>query len=170
MIHYKYKDEKLNNTLSKPFVIDNLGHIFYGFPNINDGKYYKLQLFYYYKDSNHLDFEKLRETWFDNENYKLLIKILSTVLRGFTPDSIELVDYSRCTFTNTPNHRYVIDYIPNEDENVVLLSACSGHGFKFSNTIGEHVANILLGKEKPYYEMSLEKIKEIASNKKTAKF
>ena len=47
-----------------------------------------------------------------------------------------------CLYTNTRGSRFVIDRHP-EHERVVLVSACSGHGFKHSPAIGEAVAQLV---------------------------
>jgi sarcosine oxidase len=47
-----------------------------------------------------------------------------------------------CLYTNTRGSRFVIDRHP-EHESVVLVSACSGHGFKHSAAIGEAVAQLI---------------------------
>lgn len=47
-----------------------------------------------------------------------------------------------CLYTNTRGSRFVIDRHP-EHEAVVIVSACSGHGFKHSPAIGEAVAQWL---------------------------
>ncbi len=47
-----------------------------------------------------------------------------------------------CLYTNTRGSRFVIDRHP-EHERVILVSACSGHGFKHSAAIGEAVAQLL---------------------------
>jgi sarcosine oxidase len=47
-----------------------------------------------------------------------------------------------CLYTNTRGSRFVIDRHP-EHEQVQLVSACSGHGFKHSAAIGEAVAQRL---------------------------
>jgi sarcosine oxidase len=46
-------------------------------------------------------------------------------------------------YTNTPDQHFVIDRHP-DSERVVVLSACSGHGFKFSPVIGDIAADLLL--------------------------
>ena len=43
---------------------------------------------------------------------------------------------SACIYTNTPDLHFVIDAHPTH-ANVLLVSACSGHGFKFASAIGE---------------------------------
>jgi sarcosine oxidase len=46
-----------------------------------------------------------------------------------------------CLYTNTPDHHFLIDVHP-DHSNVILATACSGHGFKFMTGIGEQVARM----------------------------
>lgn len=48
-----------------------------------------------------------------------------------------------CLFTNTPDHDFVIDFHPDYPR-VLISSACSGHGFKFSSVVGEIQANLIV--------------------------
>ena len=54
-----------------------------------------------------------------------------------------LVEAQVCLFTNTPDKHFVIDLHP-DAENVVIVSACSGHGFKFAPAVGEIAADLAL--------------------------
>jgi sarcosine oxidase len=45
-------------------------------------------------------------------------------------------------YTNTPDRDFVIDLHP-EDPRVVVISACSGHGFKFAPVIGDIAADLV---------------------------
>lgn len=56
----------------------------------------------------------------------------------------ELVHATTCLYTSTADGRFVVDRHP-ELEHVMLVSACSGHGFKHSAGLGEAVAASLLG-------------------------
>jgi sarcosine oxidase len=56
------------------------------------------------------------------------------------------VESSVCTYTNTPDGHFVLDRHPAQ-ANVYLVSACSGHGFKFAPAIGELVADTVTGRE-----------------------
>jgi sarcosine oxidase len=47
-----------------------------------------------------------------------------------------------CLFTNTPDSRFIIDWHPRH-RNVLVCSACSGHGFKFASAIGEINADLV---------------------------
>ena len=46
---------------------------------------------------------------------------------------------TRCLYTNTPDRNFIIDFHP-DNPRVILVSACSGHGFKFASAVGELVA------------------------------
>ncbi|HEY3214973.1 MAG TPA: N-methyl-L-tryptophan oxidase [Candidatus Eisenbacteria bacterium] len=54
-----------------------------------------------------------------------------------------------CMYANTPDGHFVIDRHPEHAE-VLILSACSGHGFKFSCAIGEIAAQLLLEGDTPH--------------------
>ena len=48
-----------------------------------------------------------------------------------------------CMYTNTPDQHFVIDFGP-DDRGVVVVSACSGHGFKFGPVLGDIAADLVL--------------------------
>ncbi|HEX6942468.1 MAG TPA: FAD-dependent oxidoreductase, partial [Gemmatimonadaceae bacterium] len=60
---------------------------------------------------------------------------------------------SPCIFTNTPDEHFIIDRLPETPE-VLVVSACSGHGFKFCSVIGEIVAD-LIGDGSTSHDLSL---------------
>ena len=45
-------------------------------------------------------------------------------------------------YTNTPDEDFVIDLHP-DDPRIVVISACSGHGFKFAPVIGDIAADLV---------------------------
>jgi len=47
-----------------------------------------------------------------------------------------------CMFTNTPDEHFIIDRAPDAPE-VLLVSPCSGHGFKFCSVVGEICADLV---------------------------
>jgi sarcosine oxidase len=53
-----------------------------------------------------------------------------------------------CVYTTAPGSRFIIGPDPNR-ERVIVVSACSGHGFKHSAAIGEAVAALALTGEAP---------------------
>jgi sarcosine oxidase len=65
------------------------------------------------------------------------------LLRRFVPDADgDLREAKTCLYTNTPDGHFVIDFHP-DHENVLILSPCSGHGFKFASALGEVVADLM---------------------------
>jgi sarcosine oxidase len=52
-------------------------------------------------------------------------------------------DASVCFYTNTPDLHFVVDWLPGSGDRVLVLSPCSGHGFKFAPVIGEIAAQLL---------------------------
>ena len=53
-----------------------------------------------------------------------------------------------CLYTTTPDSHFVIDFYPGNDR-ILIVSPCSGHGFKHSAAIGEVVCELVtLGKSK----------------------
>ncbi|HZG28613.1 MAG TPA: N-methyl-L-tryptophan oxidase [Ensifer sp.] len=55
-----------------------------------------------------------------------------------------------CRYTMLPTEDFLIDFSPG-NRNVVISSACSGHGFKFASVVGEILADLALlgGSELP---------------------
>ena len=47
-----------------------------------------------------------------------------------------------CMYTNTPDEDFVVDFSP-RGRRVVVLSPCSGHGFKFAPIIGDIAADLV---------------------------
>lgn len=54
-----------------------------------------------------------------------------------------------CLYTNTPDQHFILDRHP-ADADVLILSACSGHGFKFSSVMGEISADLLTTGTSPF--------------------
>ncbi len=48
-----------------------------------------------------------------------------------------------CMFTNTPDEHFIIDTLPGTPQ-VVAVSPCSGHGYKFASVVGEVAADLAL--------------------------
>jgi sarcosine oxidase len=48
-----------------------------------------------------------------------------------------------CMYTNTPDRHFAIDFDPS-NRRVIVVSACSGHGFKFAPVIGDIAADLAL--------------------------
>jgi sarcosine oxidase len=69
-------------------------------------------------------------------------------IREFARDHLlgvteEVVDARVCMYTNTPDERFIA-LSPATLPHVTVLSACSGHGFKFASVMGELMAGLIL--------------------------
>ena len=53
-----------------------------------------------------------------------------------------LVESRVCLYTNTPDRHFIIDWL--DGGRVLIVSPCSGHGFKFATAIGEIVSQLVL--------------------------
>lgn len=68
--------------------------------------------------------------------------VFTNYVSGKLPGLVEkCVRSAVCLYTLTPDSNFVIDWV---DENVLLASPCSGHGFKHSAAIGETLAELVL--------------------------
>ena len=47
-----------------------------------------------------------------------------------------------CLYTNTPDGHFAIGFLPDNPDTLVV-SPCSGHGFKFAPVVGEIVADLV---------------------------
>jgi sarcosine oxidase len=66
-------------------------------------------------------------------------------LAGVTP---HVRHAAACFYTNAPDSDFAIGPHPQSDR-IVVVSACSGHGFKHSAGAGEHIAGLLAGTAQP---------------------
>ncbi|MDE2732210.1 MAG: N-methyl-L-tryptophan oxidase [Bacteroidota bacterium] len=67
------------------------------------------------------------------------------VIRQLMPQADDTRLHSRvCLYTNTPDKHFLIDYLSGVNRQVVVGSACSGHGFKMSSSVGEALAALAL--------------------------
>lgn len=65
---------------------------------------------------------------------------ITTRLRGVTR---HVTRTAVCLYTNTPDGHFIVDRHPDESR-IVLISACSGHGFKFAPIIGDIAADLVI--------------------------
>mgnify|MGYP000735628800 CR=1 FL=1 len=72
-------------------------------------------------------------------------EIIDFTHKYFSKD-IELKEGKVCTYTNTPDEDFIIDYLPGY-ENIMVACGFSGHGFKFASGIGECLASMLMEKQ-----------------------
>ncbi len=74
----------------------------------------------------------------DDEIASLARFLISRIPAAATGD---LLDAKVCLYTSTPDQHFLIDRHP-DHPNVVVVSACSGHGFKLSPVMGAAAADL----------------------------
>ena len=114
---------------------------FYGFPTL-DGKTIKLASEQYTVETtpDHVDRAVSEE-----EKQTMYAKYIRGRLPGLSNQCDAAVS---CLYTTTPDANFVIDYLPGNDQ-IIVASPCSGHGFKHSAAIGEVISELILaGKSK----------------------
>lgn len=73
------------------------------------------------------------------------VRHLHELLERFVPTAdLSSLDPVACLYTMTPDKRFIVGVLP-WAPSVVVVSACSGHGFKFGPAIGEAVADLVQG-------------------------
>jgi sarcosine oxidase len=110
------------------------GHLFATFPDLGDG----------FKAGIHHDGEPTTPSMVRREPDTEDERGIRELLERFVPDAAGAVREARvCLYTNTPDSHFVIDRHP-QSSKVVVVSACSGHGFKFASVVGEIAADLAL--------------------------
>lgn len=72
------------------------------------------------------------------------VEAMRALFRPFLPDADgPLRETAVCMYTNTPDGHFILGPDPGQAA-VTLVSACSGHGFKFAPAIGEIVADLAI--------------------------
>ena len=118
------------------WIIDAPDGQFYGFP-VHGIPGFKLGRM------NHLD-EQVDPDDFDREPGPRDEAILRSFAERYFPEAAgPTMSLATCLFTNTPDTHFVLDLLP-EDDRVVVVSPCSGHGFKFCSVVGEIAADLAL--------------------------
>jgi sarcosine oxidase len=71
------------------------------------------------------------------------VAAIKDCLRKYIPEAAgEPITLKGCMYTVTPDEHFVVDRVPGAPQ-VIALSPCSGHGFKFSSVLGEVAADLV---------------------------
>jgi len=79
-----------------------------------------------------------------DDELALLAEAVAQVLPGAGPVTESLT----CLYTMTADRRFIVGEVPGAPQ-VLVASACSGHGFKFGPAIGEALADLVCGIARP---------------------
>lgn len=120
------------------YIVQDTDRIFYGFPYI-EGQGVKVAGLHF-GDKTDPDTVDRTASAGDEERVRAWLRRRMPLANG------ERRDAKVCMYTNTPDANFIVDRLA-DHPNVVVASACSGHGFKFSSVIGEIVADLVLDGE-----------------------
>src|SRR5436309_1471127 len=120
------------------YIVDDTDRIFYGFPYIA-GQGVKVAGLHF-GDKADPDTVDRTVSAHDEDRVRAWLRRRMPLANG------ERRDAKVCMYTNTPDANFIVDRLA-DHPNVVVASACSGHGFKFSSVIGEILADLVLDGE-----------------------
>jgi len=110
-----------------------LGHQAYGFPDVGDGA----------KVASHHEGARVGIEHIDRRVSEEEVAAMRRLLERLMPDAAgDLRASSVCCYTDAPDGHFVVGPLPGAPE-VLVVSPCSGHGFKFAPVIAEIVADIV---------------------------
>lgn len=120
------------------------GHIMYGIPSLDDGSTAKVAI---HHEGVAVDDPDRVERAVKEHDVANVCELVRRSLRGLEPAPARAMV---CLYTNSPDGHFVVGQLPGADR-VTVISACSGHGFKFAPVIGDITADLVLdgGTEHP---------------------
>ncbi len=119
--------------------------IFYGFPILPQKEFGGNGLM---KVGHHLPGEEIEIKDLHAFDACEEVEKLTNILNQFIPEALgEIVTTSVCMYNNTPDEHFIIDYLPDSNQQVVIASGFCGHGFKFVPVIGEILADLAMKEE-----------------------
>jgi sarcosine oxidase len=115
------------------------GQFFYGFPDLGDGV----------KVARHHQGATTSADGVSREVSSAEIDDIRALARRFVPGAAGALRKSAvCLYTNTHDEHFWIDRHPQHDR-VLIVSPCSGHGFKFTPLIGRILADLATAQPTP---------------------
>ncbi len=117
------------------YIVEDTDRIFYGFPYI-EGQGLKVAGLHFGDKADPDTVDRVASSR-DEERVRDWLRRRMPLANG------EKRDAKVCMYTNTHDANFIVDRLA-DDPNVVVASACSGHGFKFSSVIGEILADLVL--------------------------
>ena len=121
---------------------DGPDDVFYGFPQVGDARVVKVATEQNIDETLPDDVNALVSA---QESAEMYATHVAKRLRGVGATSARA---ATCLYTCAPAANFVIDRLP-EQPDVIVVSACSGHGFKHSAAIGEAVAEMAMSGTTP---------------------
>ena len=116
------------------FLLDVEEGSFYGFPS-HEGHGFKFGWYHHFREPIDPDAADRSARQDDDA-------ALRAFAERYFPDGAGQTEMLKtCIFTNSPDEHFVIDRLPDAPQ-VTVVSACSGHGYKFCSVVGEIAADL----------------------------
>ncbi|MEO8384377.1 MAG: N-methyl-L-tryptophan oxidase [Betaproteobacteria bacterium] len=109
--------------------------VFYGFPQIGGANAIKVAT---EQNTSSTTPQTVNRDVGENEISSMHARHLDGKLRNV---KLRCANAKTCLYTNAPGANFIIDFLPDASD-MIVVSACSGHGFKHSAAIGEAVATM----------------------------
>jgi sarcosine oxidase len=120
------------------YIVQETDRIFYGFPYV-EGQGVKVAGLHFGDPADPDSLDRTPSPG-DEERVRTWVRRRVPLANGARRDA------KVCMYTNTPDAHFIVDGLA-DHPNVVVASACSGHGFKFSSVIGEILADLVIDGE-----------------------
>jgi sarcosine oxidase len=125
------------------WILEDKDHDFYGFPILPVGTFagpLGLKLALHFPGAETTDPDQVNRNPKESDE-----KILVDFLNKFIPEGYErTLVMKTCLYTNSPDHDFIIDYLPEFNKDIVFATGFSGHGFKFVSVVGEILADLAM--------------------------
>ncbi len=134
--------------------------IYYGFPMLDQKQHPgpKGIKIAHHSPGKETNPEEDRESSTEKEQEKL-----TQFLTTYLPGKIATITALRsCYYTYSPDEHFIIDFVPESDNKILIAAGFSGHGFKFASVIGEALADLAIkGKtDLPIHFLGLDRFKK----------
>ena len=115
---------------------------YYGFPLLDTEKFGEpagLKL------AHHFPFQTTDPDNVNRQTTESDIENLKYCLNKYLPGVFDSILHTKiCLYANSPDENFIIDKLPDYEENVSIACGFSGHGFKFASVVGEILADLAI--------------------------
>lgn len=121
---------------------DKYEGVFYGFPILSQKVFGGNGLL---KVAHHYVGDEIEPSDLNKMNTDTESEKMKTVLKKYLLDAYGNIEsMSTCMYTNSKDDHFIIDFLPESNNQIILATGFSGHGFKFVPVIGEILCNMAI--------------------------
>ena len=70
--------------------------------------------------------------------------MLNDIIDRYITEDFQLRDFKTCKYTYSQDDHFIIDWLPDQNDKVLVATGFSGHGFKFVPVVGEILADLCI--------------------------